>query len=81
MFNSQDFRRLFLAAAAAGLLTVAGCSNQATDQATNQAPAPPKKAVASKPVASKTGQRSQLSRKRSQARLSPRKAKARQQSL
>jgi hypothetical protein len=54
MFNSQDFRRLFLAAAAAGLLTVAGCSNQATDQATNQAPAPPKKAVASKPVASKT---------------------------
>src|SRR5260221_3680720 len=55
MFNSQDFRRLFLAAAAAGLLTVAGCSNQATDQATNQLPAPPKKALASKPVASKTG--------------------------
>jgi hypothetical protein len=53
MFNSQDFRRLFLAVAAAGLLTVAGCSNQATDQATNQAPAPPKKAVGSKPAAAK----------------------------
>jgi hypothetical protein len=55
MFNSQDFRKLFLAVIAAAFLTVAGCSNQATDQATNQAPAPPKKAVASKPVASKTG--------------------------
>jgi len=53
MFNSQDFRRLFLAVAAAAFLTVAGCSNQATDQATNQAPAPPKKAVASRPAAAK----------------------------
>src|SRR5258708_37908694 len=55
MFNSQGFRKLLPAVLAAAFLTVAGCSNQATDQATNQAPAPPKKAVASKPVASKTG--------------------------
>ena len=55
MFNSQGLRKLFLAVLGAAFFTVAGCSNQATDQATNQAPAPPKKAVASKPVAGKTG--------------------------
>jgi hypothetical protein len=32
---------------------VAGCSNQATDQATNQPPAPAKKAAAAKPATSK----------------------------
>jgi hypothetical protein len=53
MFDSQGLRKLFLAVLAAAFLTVAGCSNQATDQATNQAPAPPKKAVASKPAAVK----------------------------
>src|SRR6202030_2193032 len=53
MFNSQGLRKLFLAVLGAALLTVAGCSNQATDQATNQAPAVPKKAVASKPAAAK----------------------------
>ena len=54
MFNSQGPRKLFLAVAAAAFLTVAGCSNQGSDQATNQAPAPqvpPKKAPAAKPVA------------------------------
>jgi hypothetical protein len=55
MFNSHGLRKLFLAVLGAAFFTVAGCSNQATDQATNQAPAPPKKAVASKPVAGKTG--------------------------
>jgi len=40
MFDSQVHRKLWLAAAAAGLLTVAGCSNQAT----NEDAATPKKA-------------------------------------
>ena len=53
MFNSQDLRRFSLAVAAAAFLAVAGCSNQATDQATNQAPAPAKKAATGKPVAAK----------------------------
>ena len=39
MFNSQVHRKLWLAVAAAGLLTVAGCSSQATNEA-----ATPKKA-------------------------------------
>ena len=52
MFNSR-IRRFSLAVAAAAFFTLAGCSNQATDQATNQAPAPAKKAAAAKPVASK----------------------------
>ena len=52
MFNSQGLRKFSLVAAAA-LFTVAGCSNQATDQATNQAPAPAKKAAAAKPAAAK----------------------------
>jgi type IV secretory pathway VirB10-like protein len=52
MISSRDARKLFLAVAAAAFLTVAGCSNQATDQATNQAPqVPPKKSAAAKPAA------------------------------
>src|SRR2546427_9028928 len=51
MFNSRGHRRLWLAAAAAGLLTFAGCSDQATEQATNRKPAP---APAQKKRGSKT---------------------------
>ena len=56
MFHSQLYRKLWLAAAAASLLAVAGCSNQpaseATDQPQSQAsPAPAKKAATPKPVA------------------------------
>ncbi len=40
MFDTQFHRKLWLAAAAAGFLTVAGCSNQAT----NEAAATPEKA-------------------------------------
>ncbi len=53
MFNSRGLRRFSLAVTAAALITVAGCSNQATDQATNQPPAPPKKADTGKPGAAK----------------------------
>ena len=53
MFNSQGLRKFSLVVAAATFFVVAGCSNQATDQATNQAPAPAKKAVPAKPAASK----------------------------
>jgi hypothetical protein len=49
MFNSQRFPKLFLVAAAAALFAIAGCSKQA-EQATNQAPPPPKKAVTAKSV-------------------------------
>jgi hypothetical protein len=56
MFNSQRIPKLFLVAASAAFLAIAGCSKQA-EQATNQAP-PPKKAVttksANKPAAPKT---------------------------
>jgi hypothetical protein len=38
MFNSQVHRNLWLALAAAALLTVAGCSKTATDEASNTAP-------------------------------------------
>src|SRR3989441_6408923 len=50
MFNSRGHRRFWLAAAAAGLLTLAGCSDQATEQATNHKPAaaPAKKTGGSK---------------------------------
>jgi hypothetical protein len=48
MFNSQGIRRLFLVVPAA-FFAIAGCSNQATDQAKNQAPAPTPKADAGKP--------------------------------
>jgi len=57
MFNSQRIPKLFLVAASAAFLAIAGCSNQATEQATNQAPPPPKKAAtaksANKPAAPK----------------------------
>jgi hypothetical protein len=53
MFKSQGFFKLSLAVAAAALLTLAGCSNKATDQATNQAPPPPKKTDSGKPGAGK----------------------------
>ena len=55
MTNSQTARRVFLAVAAAAFLTIAGCSNQATDQAKNQAPPPPKKAAAAKPASKPAG--------------------------
>jgi hypothetical protein len=51
MISSKRTHGLFLAVAAAACFTIAGCSNQAPNQATNQAPAPPKKAVAAKSVA------------------------------
>src|SRR5260221_5479592 len=47
MFNSQRIPKLFLIAASAAFLAIAGCSKQA-EQATNQAPPPPKKAVTAK---------------------------------
>ncbi len=53
MFNSESLRKFCLAVAAAAFFTVAGCSNQATDQATNKTPAPAKKAAAGKPAAAK----------------------------
>ena len=36
MFNSQVYSKLWLAVAAAGLIAVAGCSNQPANEATNQ---------------------------------------------
>jgi len=53
MRDSQGFRNFSLAVTIAGLLAVAGCSNQTPNQATNQAPAAAKKAAAAKPAASK----------------------------
>ncbi|HYL65161.1 MAG TPA: hypothetical protein VE077_21310 [Candidatus Methylomirabilis sp.] len=51
MFNSQVHRNLWLALAAAGFLTVAGCSNTGTDEASNAAPAvTAKPAPAAKPA-------------------------------
>ena len=47
MFNSQVHRNLWLALAAAAVLTVAGCSNTATDEANNTA----KQAGTAKPAA------------------------------
>lgn len=52
MFNSQAHRNVFIAVAAAAFLTLAGCSNQ-PEQATNQAPAPAKKAAPTKLASSK----------------------------
>ena len=49
MFDSQVHRRLWLAVAAAGLLTAAGCSNQAS----NEVAATPQKAPAPKAVTPK----------------------------
>ena len=54
MSNSQSPRNLWLAVTAAGLLTLAGCSSQPTDQATNQAPAAPAKKAPAKPAPAKT---------------------------
>src|SRR5260370_39415764 len=53
MFNSEGLRKFCLAIAAAAFLAVAGCSTRPTDQATNQTPAPAKKAATAKPAASK----------------------------
>ena len=47
MFNSQVHRKLWLALTAAAVLTAAGCSQSATDQASN----PAKQAGAAKPAA------------------------------
>ncbi len=47
MFNSQVHRNLWLALAAAAVLTAAGCSNTATDEASNTA----KEADTAKPAA------------------------------
>ena len=49
MFDTQFHRKLWLAAAAAGFLTVAGCSNQATNEAaaTPEKAEPPKAASVS----------------------------------
>src|SRR6266849_6513603 len=52
MRNFQGLRKFSLAIAAAAFFAV-GCSNQATDQATNKTPAPAKKAAAGKPAAAK----------------------------
>lgn len=51
MFNSRDLLRFSVVAAAAAVLAIAGCSNQTPNQATNQAPAPSKKAAPAKPAA------------------------------
>ncbi|MFI5059695.1 MAG: hypothetical protein ACHQLQ_16130 [Candidatus Acidiferrales bacterium] len=66
MFNSQVHRNLWLALAAAALLTVAGCSKTGTNEASNAAdnadtakpaaaakPATPTKAATAKPAAAK----------------------------
>ena len=52
MFNSQVHRNLWLALAAAALLTVAGCTKTGTDEASNSAPQADtaKPATAAKPV-------------------------------
>jgi hypothetical protein len=52
MLSSQVYRKLWLALAGAALLTVVGCSNQATDVATGTAAkAQPAKVAAVKPAA------------------------------
>ncbi len=53
MFNSQVHRSLWLALAAAAVLTAAGCSKTSTDEASNTAKAagPAKHAAAAKPAA------------------------------
>src|SRR5260370_7808615 len=48
MFKSEGLRRFSLAVAAAAFFTLAGCSNQATDQPTKRTPAPVEKAAAAK---------------------------------
>ena len=51
MFDFQVSRKFYLAVVTAGLLAVAGCSNQ--QQATNQPPAAAKKPAVAKPAAAK----------------------------
>jgi hypothetical protein len=52
VFHSQVFRKLWLALAGAALLTVVGCSNQATNETTSAAAkAKPAKPAAAKPSA------------------------------
>jgi hypothetical protein len=77
MINSQGARGLFLAGAGAAFFTIAGCSNQA-DQATNQAPAPPKKAAtpAAKPAAAKPAVKKPNSPKTATAKNQPAKTVA-----
>ena len=53
MFNSQLHRKHWLALAAAAVLTAAGCSNSATDQANKEAGAPPAAAKAKPAAAAK----------------------------
>ena len=76
MFNSQDLRKFSLAVAAAAFLAVAGCSNQATDQATNQAPAPAKKAATGKPVVAKAAAAKPVASKPAAAKPAVKKADA-----
>jgi hypothetical protein len=74
MFNSQDLRKFSLAVAAAAFLAVAGCSNQATDQATNQTPAPAKKAATGKPAAAKVAAAKPVASKPAAAKPAVKKA-------
>jgi len=50
MFNSQVHRNLWLSLAAAAVLTAAGCSKSATDEASNSAKEEAKPAAAAKPA-------------------------------
>jgi hypothetical protein len=54
MFDFKGQRNLWLAAVAAGLLSLGGCSDQATEQATNQKPAAPAKKASSKAAPAKS---------------------------
>jgi hypothetical protein len=74
MLNSQGLRRFSLAVAAAAFFTVAGCSNQAPDQATNQAPAPAKKAATGKPAAAKAAAAKPVAGKPAAAKPAAKKA-------
>jgi PBP1b-binding outer membrane lipoprotein LpoB len=75
MINSKGLRKFSLAVAATAFL-VAGCSNQATDQATNQAPAPAKKAATGKPVAAKAAAAKPVASKPAAAKPAAKKPEA-----
>jgi hypothetical protein len=77
MINSKGTHGLFLAVAAAAFLTIAGCSNQA-NEATNQAPAPPKKAATpgAKPAAAKPAAKKPEPAKATTVKKQPAKAVA-----
>jgi hypothetical protein len=64
MFESKGQRNLWLAVAAAGLLILGGCSDQATEQATNRKPAaaPAKKASSKAAPAKSTAKKVQSSK-------------------